>query len=258
MAFAMRAECAPFKLEGGPTGVLLVHGFTGSPADMRPMGEFLHAQGLTVSAPLLPGHATEPADLNRTSWAEWYGAARNALDELSARTRHVFACGLSMGGVLSLHLAAHARLDGVATLASGLRPKDWRVPLVPVLKYVMAFDVKSTGEDIKDPEARGNFLGYSCWPTWGVHELLKLNRHVREDLPDVRCPLLVIHARDDHVVPVEDAAIIVAETGSRSKRQVILENSWHVVTLDYERERVQREVFEFIRDTVALSEKAAA
>ncbi|MBI3890832.1 MAG: alpha/beta fold hydrolase [Candidatus Wallbacteria bacterium] len=242
----MRPEQQPFRLPGGPDGVLLLHGFTGSPADVRPLGEFLHAKGLTVAAPLLPGHATEPADLNRVTWQDWYATARGAFEELRRDCKHVFASGLSMGGALALHLAAHHPLDGVATLATGLRPKDWRIPLVGLIKHVMAFEAKRGGEDIKDPAARNGFTGYQVWPTSGVHELVRLNQHVREDLPEVDCPLLVMHARDDHTVPVEDAQILFEESRTSVKRKVILENSYHVITLDYEKERVQSEVWSFI------------
>ncbi|MBI4868550.1 MAG: alpha/beta fold hydrolase [Candidatus Wallbacteria bacterium] len=242
----MLPQQQPFRLPGGDAGILLIHGFTGSPADMRPLGEFLNARGMTVLAPLLPGHASEPAELNKVTWQEWYQTVRDSLEELRKDCGRVFASGLSMGGALALHLAAHHPLDGVATLATGLRPKDWRVPFVGFVKHVMPFDPKRGGEDIKDPNAKGSFTGYDVWPTWGVHELVRLNRHVREDLPEVDCPLLVIHAKDDHTVPVEDAQILIEESASKSKKKLVLENSYHVITLDFERERVENEVWSFI------------
>ena len=120
-----RPTPAPFTLSGGDVGVLLIHGFTGSPAEMRPLGRFLHGRGLTVAAPLLPGHGTTPADLNRCRWQDWLACAEIALAELQAQCRAVFVAGLSLGALLTLTLAGqHRDLAGIIAYSPAILVKD--------------------------------------------------------------------------------------------------------------------------------------
>lgn len=241
-----------FYLRGGSTGIQLVHGFTGTPAEMRELGEYLHGKGMTVSCKLLPGHGVHPRELNRTTWRAWFDTVLETHEELESECKTVFACGLSMGGALALHTAAHRRLSGVITLSGALKPSDWRIFLLPLLKFVLPYDKKWSGEDIRDPGAREEFSGYSVWPTRGVSELTKLTSHVLEDLPEITCPLLVMHARNDHTIPLRDAETIYGTATSRYKRKVILEESWHVITVDLEKTRVMEEIWQFIQDVQGM------
>ena len=234
-----------FSIRRGDVGCVLVHGFTGSPHEMRALGEFLAERGVSVVCKLLPGHGCDQRELNHVSWRTWADTVDAAYQELAAHCRKVFVVGLSMGGVLALHLAAHRPVAGCIALAAFLRPKDWRAPLVDLIKWVHAFDPK--GElDIKDPVARSQWAGYDCHPSWGASEMLKLCRHVREDLPEIRCPVLLMHGREDHTVGFDQMDALHGLMKRADVRKVALDNSYHVLTVDHDREIVRRETLAFI------------
>lgn len=235
----------PFSIRRGPVGCLLVHGFTGSPHEMRALGEHLAEREISVVCKLLPGHGSDQRELNHATWRSWVDTVDAGYQELAAHCRTVFVVGLSMGGVLSLHLAAHRPVAGVAAFAAFVKPKDWRAPIVDVIKYVYAFDPKGS-IDIKDERARSEWAGYDCHPSWGASEMMKLCRHLGDDLPEIRCPVLLMHGREDHTVAFNQMALLAARVGSTDVRQVPLENSWHVLTVDHDREIVRRETYSWI------------
>lgn len=216
-------------------GVLLVHGFTGSPASMRPWGEYLNQRGYTVIVPLLPGHGTRPEDLNLVKWQEWPAKVENDLNFLLQSCEKVFICGLSMGGGTVLNVAARysKQLAGIILVNPMIHVK-----LVPhQLAWVISRFQKmrdSVGDDIKRPGITE--WGYDSLPAVGVHQLLKMLSYTRKRLHDVTAPLQLFHSVEDHTLPVSNTEIVMAGVGSREKNRIELVNSYHVATLDYDQE----------------------
>ena len=242
-----RPSPAGFKLEGGPVGVLMIHGYTGSPAEMRLIGEYLNGRGLRISAPLLPGHGTAPADLNRVAWTDWTTTVEAALTELSAQCETVFVAGLSMGALLSLYLAAnHSRLSGAVVYSPALVVANRLARLIPLGKYFVRIFPKGK-PNFTDPQASSRIWSYDHYPTLGAHEVGKLIHEVRRMLPSVVCPLLVMHSRLDRRVRIESARIVYEGVGSRDKELLTLENSGHSLTVDSEWERVAERTYQFIQ-----------
>ncbi len=216
-------------------GILLVHGFTGSPASMRPWAEYLNQHGYTVTVPLLPGHGTRPEDLNMVKWQEWPAKVENDLNVLLQSCEKVFICGLSMGGGTVLNVATRysKQLAGIILVNPMIHVK-----LVPhQLAWVISRFQKmrdSVGDDIKRPGITE--WGYDSLPAVGVHQLLKMLSYTRKRLHDVTAPLQLFHSADDHTLPVSNTEIILAGVGSREKNRIELVNSYHVATLDYDQE----------------------
>ncbi|MFH1539500.1 MAG: alpha/beta fold hydrolase [bacterium] len=242
----------PFFEERGEVGCLLLHGFTGTPREMRMLGDYLAERDITVSAPRICGHCTTPQDLNTTRWPDWYRDAEAALADLRKKCKTVFVAGLSMGGLQTLHLGTHyPDIPGIIPLAAPVFVRHWKLALfmplmrsTPLLK-VYRYD-KGIGDDLKDPEALKDHISYKRTPTACVLSIVDYMRHVREDLPAIRMPVLVIQARQDHTVHPENANEIYNSVGSADKELVWLDNSYHVITEDYDRETVFKKAHEFI------------
>ena len=237
-----------FFLEGGPTGVLLIHGFTGSPPEMRLVGDYLHQRGLTICGPLLPGHGTSIEDMNRHKWTDWTAHAEQALADLRARCERVFVGGLSMGTLLTLYLAAqHPDLPGAILYSPATVVADRLIYLAPVFKYVVRQRLKSADHDLTDPEAERRLWSYDEYPTFPAHELLKLQVRVRRLLPRVTCPLLIIHSTLDQAIHPNSARLTYERAGSTDKELVTLHNSGHCLTVDSEWESVAKKTYDFIQ-----------
>ncbi|MBI5118051.1 alpha/beta fold hydrolase [Candidatus Poribacteria bacterium] len=249
-------KTAAFRFDRGPVGCLLTHGFTGSPFEMRELGEYLAGKGLTVLCKPLPGHGTTAEDMSRTNWYDWYRACVINLAELSSRCEKVFLCGMSMGGTLSLHLAAHYasqyKVAGVAAYAAALYLKNPLLPLLPILKRFIRFKPPSES-DVADPVARANQESYGTVPLECVSSLLDLCAHVKNDLQDVTAPVLLIQSKKDNTVPPPNALLIHRLLGTSDKTLIEVERSYHVVTVDYDKELVKERTFEFIKRIEKLS-----
>ena len=240
-----------FWLEGGPVGVLLIHGFTGSPPEMRLVGDYLNHRGLTVSGPLLPGHGTTAEDLNRWQWTDWTAHIEGALGQLQAGCETVFVGGLSMGALLTLYLAAqHPELSGAIVYSPATMVANRLIYLSPILKYLRR-QVPKPGEgdsDLTDAEAEGRLWSYETHPTFATHQLLKLSRQVQRLLPQVTCPLLVIHSTLDRSIHPNSAPLTYDRAGSTDKELVTLHNSGHCLTVDSEWESVSEKTYQFIQE----------
>jgi carboxylesterase len=236
----------PFFLAGGPQAALLVHGFTGSPPEMRLIGDYLHARGMTVHAPLLPGHGTDPADLNRRRWTEFAERVDRAYAELQARSEQVVLAGLSMGALLALHHAARDPSVPAAVVTLALRLRNPLSMLLPLLKHFTPFWAKPRAM-LMDPEAGGRLWSYPTAPTRAGHELLKLQRQVRRDLPRVTCPLLIVHSTLDDQLHPACPHWVNDRVGSRDKDLLLLHNSGHALTVDREWELVAERTYAFIQ-----------
>jgi len=239
----------PFYFAGGEVGCLLIHGFTGTPKEMRGLGEYLARQGLTVQGVLLAGHGTTPEDMEKTAWPDWYASARDGLRELQERCRRVFAMGLSMGGVLALRLGAYEDVAGVVAMSTPLFIGDWRLLFLGLVKHFVRF-IPQRPADFRDPEAMAHHICYDRYPTRCIESLLALLHRLEDELPQVKVPVLLIHSRLDRGVPPENMPRIYRRLGSQVKRMVWLERSGHVITEDVERETVFRLAYEFVAANV--------
>ncbi|MER5444413.1 alpha/beta fold hydrolase [Streptomyces sp. NPDC002766] len=235
----------PFRHEGGEVGVLLCHGFTGSPQSLRPWAEYLAERGLTVSLPLLPGHGTRWEDMQLTGWQDWYAEVDRELRALVERCEQVFVAGLSMGGALALRLAAkHGdAVSGVVVVNPANKVHGLSAYALPVARHLVR-TTKGIASDIaKEGSAE---LGYDKVPLHAAHSLRNFFRLVDSELPQVTQPLLLLHSPQDHVVPPVDSARILGRVSSRDVREVLLEQSYHVATLDHDADRIFEESLAFI------------
>src|SRR5215831_7751162 len=219
----------PFAADGGPVGVLVCHGFTGSPRTVRPWAEHLAAAGLTVRVPRLPGHGTTWRDLNRTGWQDWYDAAETAFAELSGKCEQVFVVGISMGACLAFRLAETqgAKVSGLVVVNPSLAPDTRMFLLAPVLKHVVR-TLPGITDDIKKPGASEG--GYKRVPVKAVATLPALWKITARNLSEVTQPVLVFRSAVDHVVGPASMKVLSGALPDAEVRP--LPDSYHVATLD--------------------------
>jgi carboxylesterase len=236
----------PYAAGDGPNGVLVIHGFTGTPQSMRPWAEHLAAAGFRVSVPKLPGHGTHWKELNTTQWIDWYAHADAAFSALRDRCERVFVGGLSMGGALSLRLAEQHGDDvsGLVLVNPCVNITDPRMKILPVLRHLVP-TLAAIGNDIADPAARE--VAYDRNPLHALHSQTHLWADVVEHLDRVTQPLLVFHSEQDHVVDPSSVTILEAQVGSTDAEFRTLTRSYHVATLDYEAEEIFAASAEFFR-----------
>jgi len=221
--------------KNGHIGIVLVHGFTGSPAAMRPWAEYLNARGYSVRVPLLPGHGTEPADLNNVNWQEWPAKVKAEIVELQKHCSQIFVTGLSMGGGTTLNVAAELgeQLSGIILVNPMIHVRGVSPALAFAVSRVVKFG-KSVGNDIKRKGVTE--YSYDKLPYRGIYQLLTMLKLTRAALPTVKLPIQLFHSVDDHTLPVSNTEIIMREIGSSNKSRIELLNSFHVATIDYDSE----------------------
>ncbi|MFI5528084.1 alpha/beta hydrolase [Kitasatospora sp. NPDC051853] len=236
----------PFHREGGPVGVLFVHGFTGSPQSMRPWAEEFAAAGYTVSLPLLPGHGTRWQDMQVTRWEDWYAEVDRAFRELAATCERVFVCALSMGGALALRLAARhgSALAGLVLVNPSVRSDNPASVLLPVIRHLVP-SLPGVANDIAKPGAHE--LGYDRTPLHAAWSLARLWRTVQAELPDVRQPVLLLHSPQDHVVSPANSELVLARISSTDVTELLCERSYHVATLDHDAGLIVESSLDFVR-----------
>ncbi|WP_164017699.1 alpha/beta hydrolase [Pyxidicoccus trucidator] len=232
-------KTAPFDLGQGEDACLLLHGFTGSPWDVRPLGEALAARGMRVVAPRLPGHGTTPQALLHVTWRDWQAAADSALAGLHGH-RSIFVAGLSMGALLALGLAARhpETVRALALVAPAVRFRGPRMFLIrqlartPVLEWARPWAEK-TGTDISDPEALAEAPILPAFPVARLRDLCTLQNLAVRDVAQVRCPTLVAVAEQDHVVDPEGGRWLARRlTAAPSVRFLSLRDGFHVIPRD--------------------------
>jgi carboxylesterase len=236
----------PFFIEGGEVGCLICHGFTGTTQSMRYLGDFLANAGhLTVVGPRLKGHGTSVEDMARSSAEDWIRSAEAGLQTLQERCSKIFTIGLSMGGTLSLYMAAmHPEaIRGAIPINGALFVNN---PDLAGLAFMAGAPdaVPGVGGDIK--KAGVSELAYADVPVPAIRQIYALMSVTRELLPRVKCPILVMQSRDDHVVVPDNAPFIIENVAAEDKRLLWLENSYHVATLDHDKELIARETLKFI------------
>jgi carboxylesterase len=202
--------------------------------------------GCTISVPLLPGHGTSPSALIGITWRDWYNHVKQKYVELKNICNKIFICGQSMGGALALHLASHHPSDGIITLAGVAFLKDWRLKFLPLARRILTYQHKSKGPDIKNKALKSQIPSYRKYPLESVVQLLALLKHTRDDLSEITAPALLIHAKNDRTVHFDNLRYIYDHISSQKKRKIILEESYHVISIDVEKEKVFKEVMKFI------------
>jgi carboxylesterase len=232
------------------TGIIFVHGFTGSPVSMRPWAHYFEEQGFTVRVPRIPGHGTKWQDLNEVNWQEWPAKVEREIAPLIAWCDRIFIFGLSMGGANTLHVAASIasrvggeKLAGIVLVNPMIHIPGLRIKFGPLIARLTK-GLPSVGDDIKKPGVDEH--GYDVLPTRGVLQLNKFLKATRPLLAKVKVPLLLFHSVDDHVLPVSNTEIIMAEVASSDKTRIELTNSYHVATLDYDAEIIFENSLKFV------------
>ena len=234
----------PFSAAGGDGGVLVLHGFTGNPQSMRSLAEAFAKAGHAVDLPLLPGHGTAVEDLIPKRWSDWAEAAEAAYAELAARCSRVVAAGLSMGGLLALWLATrHDDLAGVAAINPFVEEpaQSFRDILVGILA-TGSLTLPAIGSDICRPGVEES--AYAATPIEAALSLFDAAGEVAADLGKIHCPVLLFSSRQDHVVPTTSGDRVAAEVAGPVER-VWIERSYHVATLDWDREEVESRAVSF-------------
>jgi carboxylesterase len=227
----LSAPARPELTGGRRIGVLLSHGLTGNPTSMTPWGSYLAERGYAVEVPLLPGHGTTWEDANTTSWADWYRTINGVFDKLRSEVDSVVVGGLSMGGAVALRLAADRgeQVSGIVVVNPALSSRRKDLLALPVLKHLVG-GFPAIGNDIKKPG--GDEYPYPKTPLKALHTFVRQWKPLIADLPRITQPLLIFRSVDDHVVDSSSAPIITSGVSSRDVTERLLEDSYHVATLD--------------------------
>jgi carboxylesterase len=246
----------PYAADRGPVGVVLSHGFTATPRSMRPWAESLAAAGCTVRLPRLPGHGTTWQDANSTRWQDWYGEVRQAYQQLRERCETIFAGGLSMGGTLVARLAEEEGNDlaGLILVNPSLATERFDARFARYVCRVIP-SRPGFGSDIKAPHE--DTLGYDRTPVRAFASLQRLWRVVRADLHRITAPVLMFRSVEDHVVEPLSGALLLRGATSTTVREVLLQNSYHVATMDHDAPLIFEGSLAFIREYADIVSQAS-
>jgi carboxylesterase len=232
----------PFYYPGGELGCLLIHGFTASPQEMRGLGSSLAGRGHTVLGVRLFAHAALLEDMPRGRWRDWVASAEDGYAMLESQCRSIAILGLSMGGAISLTLAARFPCVGVVAMSTPhqLPPEPLLIRLRPVLRPLSSvYRYRAKGVSRwRDEQAARERVQYTSHPIRALIELDGLLSEMRISLPDVHVPALLIHSRTDASVPGEHMELTFDQLGSQDKEKVWIEESDHIITADHAREEV--------------------
>ncbi|MHA7142374.1 MULTISPECIES: alpha/beta hydrolase [unclassified Arthrobacter] len=236
--------------EASRIGILLSHGFTGSPVSLLDWAQYLADQGYAVRLPLLDGHGTTWQELARTPWQRWYASYETSYRELAQSTEKIVVAGLSMGGTLALRLAALQPVAGVVVVNPGLTIADPRARYAGVLKFVMR-SVPAIANNIKKEGLDEG--AYARTPVAAVAQLGRLFRETVNLLPSVTAPTLVFRSSVDPIVPESSLEVLQQRIGSKALEIVRLENSYHVATMDHDAQLIFERSAQFIQHVTAGS-----
>jgi carboxylesterase len=250
-------DAEPYAGGSGPNGVLLCHGFTGSPRSMRPWAEHLESDAFRVVLPRLPGHGTTWQEMNQTRWEDWYTHVDRAFTDLHAECERVFVCGLSMGGGLAIRIAEQhgSAVAGVAVVNPSIGSADPRMPALPVLRHLVP-SLAGISSDIALPDVLEG--GYDRTPLHAAWSLTKMWRDIQDNLDRVDQPLLIFKSATDRVVDGLSLKLIKARVRSSDLTVIPLERSYHVATLDYDAELIFTTSSAFFRRLVGEEHQSVA
>jgi carboxylesterase len=256
-------------LRGGNHSVLLIHGLTGSPFEMKYLGRKLNKAGFTVKGPCLEGHCTTLKDLSRTSWKDWYRSVLESFIEMKKSFDTVSVVGLCMGALLSLHLSYEfgSEVAAVSVISTTLFYDGWSLPwyrfLLPMAYYTPIRFIYSYSETepygIKNKPLRDRIvnlmkndsIAYTKIPAPSMHELFRLIREVKKELPKITTPALILHSKEDDLTSLKNPDYVEAKIGSKTVRKIILDDSYHMMTIDNQRDRVAEETIKFFREQIS-------
>ena len=247
MAYQVKAGAEAYRLEGNNGyGVLLIHGFTGAPGELRPLADYLHALGYTVLGVRLPGHGTCIEDLEQTTADDWYAEAAKGMEKLIQEFgENVYVAGLSMGGLLTMRTAASFKVKAAAILSAPVFLPDKRLPFYPILKFFIRYLPKSKknyGDMMKYN------LSYDKMPTKPLGSLFKMmDKCKAQYMGKIKCPVIVLQSTVEHTVVPKSAQYIYDHVGSKTeeKKLIWLHKSGHIISLDVERELAFKEIADF-------------
>lgn len=227
---------------GGQDGILLIHGFTATSVEIRPLAEFLHHAGYSVAGPLLPGHGTTVDDLNTRCWKEWAAAADQSYQLLKSTCRRVFVGGESLGGLLTLYLASlHPEIAGILLYAPALKVKNlWRSSIG---RFFITTRKKRGSGNPKEPLP---WQGYTVFPVNASYQLYLIQKEVAARMKTVNQPALIIQGEKDRTIDPNSSKIIYDAIQSPTKDLVWMRNSGHCVVLDHEYKQVMARSLSFI------------
>lgn len=225
---------------------------------MNNLGDFLRSKGCVVRLPTLPGHDSQPAALFETKSKDWLRAVERAYQDSAAEGCPIFVIGESMGAALALHVAANFPVKGIVALAPALRLSLWKKVAVHIFSSIVPWQTKRKGPDVRDKTFVEQLRSYDSFPTASVKELLKTMRYVRDELHHVTAPLLIMHGKHDQTMSAINVDVLCKEVGSKEIKTVFLENSSHILTLDYDHKEVFETVFNFIDEHTRETKNAVA
>ncbi|MGD6900200.1 alpha/beta hydrolase [Bacillus infantis] len=232
----------PFYFEGGRTGILVSHGFTGSAQSMRPLGEAYAKAGYTVCGPRLKGHGTHYEEMEQTQYSDWIASIEEGFQWLKERCDDIFVTGLSMGGTLTLYMAEkHPEIKAIIPINAAVEISDMEG--AAGLQDVRFLD--AIGSDIKKADVKE--LAYEKTPVKSIGEIVQLMELVKGGLADIECPALIFVSSEDHVVPPDNSRLILDRISSKDKKLITMENSYHVATLDNDQQLIIDETLAFIK-----------
>lgn len=235
----------PFTADGGPHGALVLHGFTGNPGSMRGLAEAFADAGFAVELPRLPGHGTTVEDMLTTGWDDWTGEVEAAYQRLAARCEKVVVAGLSMGGALTAWVAArHPEVAGLVFINAAAEPSPDMRGAVQAMVEAGETTMDGIGSDIADPDAHET--AYAQTPLVPLLSMLDAVEAFQPDLARITAPALIMNSPDDHVVPPTNSDHLAATLGGSVER-VALERSYHVATLDHDRDLINETAVDFAR-----------
>jgi carboxylesterase len=256
-------------LPGGNHSVLLIHGLTGSPFEMKYLARRLNKAGFTVKGPCLGGHCTTLKDLSRTTWRDWYRSVRDSFTEMKKSSDSVSVAGLCMGALLSLHLSCEfgSEVAAVSLISTTLFYDGWSLPwykfLLPVSYYVPFRYIYSYSETepygIKNEALRerivnlmkNDSIAYAKTPAASIHQLFKLINQVKRELPEITTPALILHSREDDLTSMKNPDYVEQKIGSKIVRKIILDDSYHMMTIDNQKDQVAEETAKFFREQLS-------
>lgn len=237
----------PYSFNGNKdTGLLLIHGFTGTTSSLKPIADYFSKKGYHIELPRLAGHGTKWEDLNEVKYQDWITDIESSFKQLKKRCSNIFVIGLSMGGTLSLVLAEnYPEINGIVLINHACIFKDIRLIFVPILKHFMKY-AEGVAGDVKNKDVKE--IAYDRSPVLGVHELLKLIKIMKKNLYKINQPTLILKSKEDHVIPRESVSYVYERIQSVKKRVEWLTNSYHVATIDYDKDIIIEKIENFIKE----------
>lgn len=251
----MHINAKEFYVQGSNgVGVLLIHGFTGSPAEMLPIKDVLVDEGYSILGVRLKGHGESPEAMEKTTWRDWIDSSIGGYQQLSSKCERIIVIGLSMGAILALYLAQQFKVEGVVALAPAIVIKNrWKARIAFLLKYFVRYQFKNKRmwpDDVKDYA-----VSYDRTPIKSIPHLLKVISITKKGLHKIMAPTLLIHSKLDRTALPISSQIIYDSISSSNRELVLLEKSGHIITIDCEREVVMSQIKGFLREVAASEPK---